>query len=63
MLVKLRRQGSVNVGDSPAVCGNRFAELQRVQPGMALAPLAPDPVATGLPVREIDRIDGKQKIG
>jgi murein DD-endopeptidase MepM/ murein hydrolase activator NlpD len=39
-----------------------LAELQRIQPGAALAPLTPDPIATGQPIREIDRIDAKQKV-
>jgi murein DD-endopeptidase MepM/ murein hydrolase activator NlpD len=40
-----------------------LAELQRVTPGAALVPLAPDPIASGQPVREIDRIDARQKVG
>jgi len=39
-----------------------LAELQRIQPGAALAPLTPDPIATGQPIREIDRIEAKQKV-
>ncbi len=49
-------------GAQLAAFRSTLAELQRVQPGAALAPLAPDPIATGQPVREIDRIDGKQKV-
>jgi murein DD-endopeptidase MepM/ murein hydrolase activator NlpD len=41
---------------------NQLAKLQKVQPGAALAPIAPDPVLTDQPVREIDRIDDKQKV-
>jgi murein DD-endopeptidase MepM/ murein hydrolase activator NlpD len=33
-----------------------FAILQRIQPGAALTTLTPDPIATGQPQREIDRI-------
>jgi murein DD-endopeptidase MepM/ murein hydrolase activator NlpD len=40
-----------------------LAELQRVTPGAALVPLAPDPIASGQPLREIDRIDARQKVG
>jgi murein DD-endopeptidase MepM/ murein hydrolase activator NlpD len=38
----------------------RLAELQRVEPGAALASLAPDPAAEKEPVREIDRLDARQ---
>ena len=37
--------------------------LQRVQPGAALAPLAPDPSTTEEPVREIDRLDSRRRVG
>ena len=37
----------------------RLAELQRIEPGAALATLAPDPTAEEEPVREIDRVDAK----
>ena len=37
----------------------RLAELQRVEPGAALASLAPDPAAEREPVREIDRLEAK----
>jgi murein DD-endopeptidase MepM/ murein hydrolase activator NlpD len=49
-------------GAQLAAFRSTLAELQRVQPGAALTPLTPDPIATGQPVREIDRIDGKQKV-
>lgn len=38
----------------------RLGELQRVEPGAALASLAPDPAAHREPVREIDRLDAKR---
>lgn len=38
----------------------RLAELQRIEPGAALASLAPDPSAEKEPVREIDRLDAKR---
>lgn len=38
----------------------RLAELQRVEPGAALATLAPDPSAEKEPVREIDRLEAKR---
>jgi murein DD-endopeptidase MepM/ murein hydrolase activator NlpD len=37
----------------------RLADLQKVEPGAALASLAPDPTAEREPVREIDRLDAK----
>jgi murein DD-endopeptidase MepM/ murein hydrolase activator NlpD len=40
----------------------RLAELQRIEPGAALAALAPDPAVREEPTREIDRLDAK-KIG
>lgn len=40
----------------------RLAELQKVQPGAALASLAPDPAFSEEPVREIDRIEGRQQV-
>jgi murein DD-endopeptidase MepM/ murein hydrolase activator NlpD len=40
----------------------RLAELQRIEPGAALAALTPDPAVREEPVREIDRLDAK-KIG
>jgi murein DD-endopeptidase MepM/ murein hydrolase activator NlpD len=41
---------------------NRLAELQKVEPGAALATLAPDKDEQDAPAREIDRIDSKQII-
>jgi murein DD-endopeptidase MepM/ murein hydrolase activator NlpD len=38
----------------------RLAELQRIEPGSALATLAPDPSAEQEPVREIDRLEARQ---
>ena len=38
----------------------RLAELQQIEPGAALASLAPDPSAEKEPVREIDRLDAKR---
>ena len=38
----------------------RLAELQQVEPGAALATLAPDPSASEEPVREIDRLQAKR---
>jgi len=40
----------------------QLAELQRVEPGAALASLAPDPSDPTEPVREIDRLDS-QRVG
>ena len=40
----------------------RLADLQRIEPGAALAALAPDPSLKEEPVREIDRLDAR-KIG
>jgi murein DD-endopeptidase MepM/ murein hydrolase activator NlpD len=40
-----------------------LAELQRIQPGAALAPLAPDPVASARPGREIARIGTPRPVG
>ena len=39
-----------------------LATLQQVEPGAALATLAPDPGMTEEPVREIDRIEHKERI-
>ncbi|WP_349630534.1 M23 family metallopeptidase [Altererythrobacter sp. KTW20L] len=36
--------------------------LQRVEPGAALAPLAPDPAFVDEPAREIDRLENRQRI-
>ncbi len=43
----------------------RLAELQRVEPGAALEPLAPAPAAAAEqePLREIDRVDNPQVVG
>ena len=41
----------------------RLAELQHVEPGAALASLAPEPAEQQAPAREIDRVDSKQIIG
>jgi murein DD-endopeptidase MepM/ murein hydrolase activator NlpD len=41
---------------------SQLATLQRVEPGAALASLAPDPTFSEEPVREIDRIENKQKV-
>ena len=41
----------------------RLGVLEKVAPGAALASLAPDPAMSDEPVREIDRIDSKQKVG
>jgi len=41
---------------------SRLAELQRVEPGAALATLAPDPTETREPEREIDRLAAR-KVG
>jgi murein DD-endopeptidase MepM/ murein hydrolase activator NlpD len=38
----------------------RLADLQRIEPGAALATLAPDPSAEQEPVREIDRLEAKR---
>jgi murein DD-endopeptidase MepM/ murein hydrolase activator NlpD len=40
-----------------------LAELQRVRPGAALAPLAPDPIASARPEREIDRLESQPRVG
>jgi murein DD-endopeptidase MepM/ murein hydrolase activator NlpD len=47
-------------GAQLAAFRSTLAELQRIQPGAALAPLAPDPVASAAPAREIDRIGSAQ---
>lgn len=41
----------------------QMIRLQRVAPGAALAPLAPDPDEVREPVREIDRLENRQKVG
>ncbi|MXO88621.1 peptidoglycan DD-metalloendopeptidase family protein [Altererythrobacter aestuarii] len=40
----------------------QLASLQRVEPGAALVDLAPDPDASEEPVREIDRLENRQKV-
>ena len=37
--------------------------LQRVEPGAALADIGPDPAAVEEPVREIDRLENRQRVG
>jgi murein DD-endopeptidase MepM/ murein hydrolase activator NlpD len=44
-------------GAQLAAFRSTLAELRQIQPGAALASLAPDPIASGQPLREIDRID------
>jgi murein DD-endopeptidase MepM/ murein hydrolase activator NlpD len=50
-------------GSQLAAFRSSLVELQRVEPGAALASLAPDPTTAEEPVREIDRIEQKQKVG
>jgi murein DD-endopeptidase MepM/ murein hydrolase activator NlpD len=50
-------------GAQLAAFRSTLAELRQIQPGAALAPLAPGPVASGEPVREIDRLDNARKAG
>jgi hypothetical protein len=47
-------------GSELAAFRARLAELQKVEPGAALATLAPDPSAEQEPVREIDRLEAKR---
>jgi murein DD-endopeptidase MepM/ murein hydrolase activator NlpD len=47
-------------GSQLAAFRSTLAELQRIQPGAALTPLAPDPVASAQPTREIDRVGSDQ---
>jgi len=49
-------------GSELAAFRNMLANLKQVEPGAALAPLAPDPSLSEAPVREIDRADRKQSI-
>jgi murein DD-endopeptidase MepM/ murein hydrolase activator NlpD len=49
-------------GSELAAFRNMLANLKQVEPGAALAPLAPDPSLSEAPVREIDRADRKQAI-
>ena len=46
-------------GAQLAAFRSTLAALQRVQPGAALSPIAPDPVATAQPIREIARADSR----
>jgi murein DD-endopeptidase MepM/ murein hydrolase activator NlpD len=46
-------------GSELAAFRNMLANLKQVEPGAALAPLAPDPSLADAPVREIDRADRK----
>jgi len=41
----------------------RLGELQRIEPGAALASLAPTPVEEQAPEREIDRVESRQVVG
>lgn len=41
---------------------SRLSMLQRVEPGAALASLAPDPSDSEEPVREIDRLENRQQV-
>jgi murein DD-endopeptidase MepM/ murein hydrolase activator NlpD len=50
-------------GAQLAAFRSTLAELQRVTPGEALVPLAPDPIASGQPLREIDRIEARREVG
>ena len=49
-------------GNELAAFRSQLATLQQVEPGAALASLEPDPSFAEEPVREIDRIENKQKI-
>ena len=49
-------------GKELAAFRSQLATLQQVEPGAALASLEPDPSFAEEPVREIDRIENKQKI-
>ncbi|MGV3554604.1 MAG: M23 family metallopeptidase [Croceibacterium sp.] len=50
-------------GSQLAAFRSALEQLKRVEPGAALASLVPDPSTADEPVREIDRIERKQKIG
>ncbi len=50
-------------GGQLAAFKSELAKLQQVEPGAALATVAPDPSLSEEPVREIDRIESKQKVG
>lgn len=49
-------------GSELAAFRGALAELQKVEPGAALAELAPDPAFVEEPVREIDRIERKRTV-
>ena len=49
-------------GSQLAAFRSALAQLQRVEPGAALANLEPDPSTAGEPVREIDRIERRQRV-
>jgi murein DD-endopeptidase MepM/ murein hydrolase activator NlpD len=50
-------------GAQLAAFRSALATLRQVQPGAALTPLAPDPIAAGQPLREIDRIGSEPAAG
>ena len=50
-------------GSQLAAFRSALAQLKQVAPGAALESLAPDPATVAEPVREIDRIERKEKIG
>lgn len=49
-------------GSELAAFRGTLAQLQQVEPGAALADLAPDPAFADEPVREIDRVERKQTV-
>lgn len=49
-------------GSQLAAFRSALAQLQRVEPGAALASLEPDASVSDEPVREIDRIESKQRV-
>jgi murein DD-endopeptidase MepM/ murein hydrolase activator NlpD len=50
-------------GAQLAAFRSTLSVLQRITPGAALAPLVPQPIASGQALREIDRIDSKSAAG
>jgi murein DD-endopeptidase MepM/ murein hydrolase activator NlpD len=50
-------------GSQLAAFRGALADLQKVEPGAALATLAPDSSMAEEPVREIDRLESKQTVG
>ncbi|WP_159796503.1 M23 family metallopeptidase [Croceibacterium salegens] len=50
-------------GGQLAAFRGELAKLQQIAPGAALATMTPDPALSDEPVREIDRIERKQKVG